>query len=71
MIIVNVSSGVSSQSFILTIYEDNIVECSETFNITIASISSCGATVGTNDNIEVIITDNDSKQITQYFNYSH
>lgn len=67
MITVNVSSGVLSQSFRLTIHEDNIVECSETFNVTIASISSCGITVGTNDNIEVIITDNDSKQIIQYF----
>ena len=65
-IVVNVSSGVLSQSFRLTIYEDNIVECSETFNITMTSISSW-VTVGDDDNSEVIITDNDSKQTMQYF----
>ena len=60
-IIANVSSGVLLQSFNINIVDDNIVECSEKYNVTITSVSSCGVTIGTSINSEVTITDNDSK----------
>ena len=50
-----------SQSFVISIIEDDIVECSETFGVTIASVSSCGIRIGNNNNIKVMIADNDSK----------
>lgn len=60
-ITVNVSTGMISQSFVISIIEDDIVECSETFGVTIASVSSCGIRIGNNNNIKVMIADNDSK----------
>lgn len=61
LIVANVSTGVLSQSFRINIIDDNIVECSENFYVTITSVFSCGVTIGTSNNSEVTIIDNDSK----------
>ena len=61
MIVVNVSAGVKTQSFALAIGDNDIVECNETFIVTILSVNTCGVTIGHNNRSEVIITDDDSK----------
>ena len=60
-----VDGRVTTQQFILNIYDD-IVECNETVNVAIVSITSttgttCGATIGSNNISEVMITDDDGK----------
>ena len=59
MMSINVSAGVMSQSFMININDDNIVECTESFNITVVSASICTVAIGINNNSEIIITDND------------
>ena len=49
------------QTFTMTIVDDNTVECNETFNVTISSVTTCGVTIGNDSSTEVKITDNDSK----------
>ena len=56
---INVSAGVMSQSFMIYVFDDNIVECTKSFNITIVSASICTVAIGINNNSEIIITDND------------
>ena len=63
---VNILAGVLSQTFRLSIIDDNIVECSEKFTVVITSVSPNGVAIGTSRSSEVIITDNDSMQ-TLYF----
>ena len=58
---VNVPAGVMMQSFTVAISDDDIVECDETFIVTITSVTTCGVTVGSNNMSEVTITDDDSK----------
>ena len=59
MISINVSAGVATQSFTIDIFDDSIVECTESFSITILSASICTVAVGIDHSGEVIITDND------------
>ena len=59
--VVNVPTGVLVQSFTVAISDDGIVECDETFNVTIMSVTTCGVTIGSNNMSEVTITDDDSK----------
>ena len=55
--IVNVSAGVPAQSFEISTNNSEIVDCNETFNLTIISVTGCGVTIGINDNSEVKIQD--------------
>ena len=50
-----------TQPFTVDIVDNNIVECDETFIVTITSVTTCGVTVGNNNRSEVTITDDDSK----------
>ena len=61
MRLVDVPAGVMTQSFTMNIVDNDIVECNETFNVTISSVTTCGVTIGDNNRSEVIITDDDSK----------
>ena len=61
MIVVNVSAGVMTQQFTIPINDNNIVECVETFTVTISSVTTCGITIGSVSSTEVRITDDDSK----------
>ena len=61
MMVVNVTAGVMTQSLTIDIVDDNIAECDETFNVTISSVTTCGVTIGSVSNTEVMITDDDSK----------
>ena len=58
---VTVPAGVMTQSFTLSIADNDIVECVETFIVTITSVTSCGVTIGSVSSTEVRITDDDSK----------
>ena len=49
------------QSFTVTIVDNDIEECDETFTVTIISVTTCGVTIGDNNRSEVIITDDDGK----------
>ena len=50
-----------TQTFTVTIVDNNIVECVETFTVTISSVTTCGVTIGSDSSTEVRITDDDSK----------
>ena len=58
---ITVPAGMITQSFIVNITDDNIVECSESLNVTITSVTGSGVTIGNANNTKVIITDDDSK----------
>ena len=61
MIVVNVTAGVMTQSFTVPIVDNNIVECNETFIVTILSVTTCGVTIGNNYRSEMSIADDDGK----------
>ena len=59
--VVNVPAGVMTQSFTISIADNNIAECVETFNVMISSVTTCGVTTGSVTSTEVRITDDDGK----------
>ena len=62
-ITINVPGGVTMQMFTINIAENNIVECNETFNVIMMSVTTCGVTIGSNRISEVIIRDDDGKHM--------
>ena len=58
---VDVPAGMMFQTFMITIINNNIVECIERFNVRIISVTTCGVTVGNVNMSEVLITDDNSK----------
>ena len=60
-ITLNVPAGVIMESLAIYIIENNTVECNETFNVTIVSVTTCGVTIGSNNCSEVMIIDDDGK----------
>lgn len=61
MATITVLAGKSVQSLTVDIFNDNIVECFEIFNVIILPIKSCGFAIGSNSISLVMIKDNDSK----------
>ena len=61
MRMVNVPAGVMMHPFTIPITNNSIVECVETFIVTISSVTTCVVTIGSVSNTEVRITDDDSK----------
>ena len=59
--VVNVPAGVMTETFTVTITNNNVVECNETFTVTISSVTTCGVTIGSDSSTVVRITDDDSK----------
>ena len=55
----SISAGITMWPLIINIIDNNIVECNETFNVTILSVAHCGVTIGNTSNSEVMISDND------------
>ena len=51
------------QPLTINIIDNDIVECNETFNVTMVSVTTCGVTIGSNGISEVIIRDDDGKYI--------
>lgn len=58
---ITVPAGKITYSLTINIFDDDIAECNETFNVKIVSIKSCGFTMGSSDSSIVKIKDNDSK----------
>ena len=58
---ITIPAGLMYKRFTINTVDDSIVECSESFNVTIVSVTDSGVTIGNVDNIEVVIVDNDSK----------
>ena len=56
-----VKIGSKTKSFSIPIIDDNIVECDETFKVTIPGVSLCGITIGSVNVMDVTIIDDDSK----------
>ena len=63
LITINVPAEVTMQMFTINIAENNIVECNETFNVIMMSVTTCGVTIGSNRISEVIIRDDDGKHM--------
>ena len=57
IITVNVSVGITAQSFTIDIADNDLVDCVKRFNITIVSATVCTVATGNDSNSEVIITD--------------
>ena len=68
---VNVSAGLPTQSFEMRTINSGTVECNETFNVMITSVTGCGVTIGNNSNSEVKIQDNKSMNLANctYVNF--
>ena len=49
------------QTFTINIIDNDIVECNETFSVTMVSVTTCGVTIGSNRISEVMIRDDDGK----------
>ena len=56
-----VKIGHKTQSFLIPIINDNILECDETFKVEILGVSLCGVTLGSVKAMDVTIVDDDSK----------
>ena len=60
---VSVAAEQLSKSFTMNIINDNIIECDETFKLTLSVPAlTCGVVNGTADTTEVTIRDNDSRK---------
>ena len=60
---VSVPAAWIEKLFAIRIINDNIMECNETFKLTLSvPISTCGAVNGTVDTTKVTIVDNDSRK---------
>ena len=49
------------QPFTINIIDNDIVECNETFSVTMVSVTTCGVTIGSNRISEVMIRNDDGK----------
>lgn len=58
---VSIPAGKSMVNFTVDTIISEMVECDETFNISIISVTTCGVTIGSNNNSKVIIKDNDGE----------
>ena len=60
--IVSIAAEEMSKSFTINIINDNIIECDETFKLTLnVPASTCGAVHGTNNRTELTIKDDDGR----------
>ena len=61
-ITVSVTAEEMLTSFTINIIDDEIIECDETFNLTLkVPVSTCGAVNGVTDTTEMTMTDNDGR----------
>ena len=58
---ITIPPGTLMQTFLINIFDSNLLECNETFIITMVSVTTCGVTIGSNNNSEVMIRDDDGK----------
>ena len=60
--VVTVPTGEMTQPFTVAIVNDDVLECNETFTITILSVTGCAVTVSNTSRTEVMIVDNDGRK---------
>ena len=60
--VVTVPTGEMTQSFTVAIVDDDVMECDETFTITILSVTGCAVTISNTSRTEVMIVDNDGRK---------
>ena len=58
---ISVAAEEKSKSFIINIISDDVIECNETFKVTL-SAPACGVTIGINNTIEVTIKHDDGRR---------
>ena len=58
---VNIPAGKSMVNFTVNTTISEMVECDETFDISMISVSACGVAIGSINNSKVIIKDNAGK----------
>ena len=56
---ITIAAGTTTESFTISIADNNVVECSESFVVSIGSVNGDGVTVGNVNSTEVTITDDD------------
>ena len=59
---VTVPAGEIARSFTIPIIDDDVMECDETFIVTILSVTTCAVTISNSSRIEVMIVDDDGRQ---------
>jgi len=68
-ITVDVPAGTLSQSFVINIIDDDIIESNEILSITIESVSACGFTIGNINTSEITIIDNEGTHVSYMYTY--
>ena len=58
---VTIPAGAMEELFTIDIADGSVVECSESFNVRIISVTGSGVIIGSINNTEVIIMDNDGE----------
>ena len=56
-----VPADVIMQTFTINIVNNKVMECNETFNVKLVSVTTCRVTIGSNNISGVMITDDDGK----------
>ena len=56
---ITISAGEMTESFTITIVDDGVVECTESFVVRMVSVTGSGATMGSVNSTEVVIMDDD------------
>ena len=59
---ITVPAGEMAQLFAIGIVDDDVMECDETFIVTILSVTTCAVAISNNSRTEVMILDDDGKQ---------
>ena len=60
--VITVPAGEMAQLFAIGIVDDDVMECDETFIVTILSVTTCAVAISNNSRTEVMILDDDGKQ---------
>ena len=60
--VVTVPTGGMTQSFTVAIVDDDVMECDETFTVTILSVTGCAVTISNTSRTEVMIVDDDGRK---------
>ena len=60
--VITVPAGEMAQLFAIGIVDDDVMECDETFTVTILLVTTCAVAISNNSRTEVMILDDDGRQ---------
>ena len=60
--VVTVPTGGMTKLFTIAIVDDDVMECDETYIITILSVTGCAVTISNTSRTEVMIVDDDGRK---------